>query len=205
MIKVLDEDPAVVTVLYSFCSITAPIPGAAMGGYIADLYGGYKGKNVLTAIKICAGFGVLAFIFAFPIGFLNRSLYIMPLLWALLFFGAALIPTATGIVINSVTREHQATSSSLSQLIFNLAGYFSAPVVSAAVMDMFDDEVIGMTWGFRVCLWWSGLAIIFIIFTWIAASHKFSHYEKFYDEHDSAGGHKSPFEYDENELSMPEF
>lgn len=114
LIKVLDEDPGLVTILYSLCSITAPIPGAAMGGYIADHNGGYKGKNVLTAIKICAGFGTLAFIFAFPIGFLNSIVYIMPLLWSLLFFGAALIPTATGIVINSVSREYQAASSSLS-------------------------------------------------------------------------------------------
>jgi len=59
----------------------------------------------------------------------------MPLLWSLLFFGAALIPTATGVVVNSVSREHQAASSSMSQLIFNLGGYFLAPVLSAAVMD----------------------------------------------------------------------
>ena len=37
LIKVLDEDPGVVTVVYSLCSITAPIPGAATGGYLADL------------------------------------------------------------------------------------------------------------------------------------------------------------------------
>jgi hypothetical protein len=35
-IKVLDEDPGLVTIVYSLCSITAPIPGAAMGGYLAD-------------------------------------------------------------------------------------------------------------------------------------------------------------------------
>jgi len=35
-IKVLDADPGLVTVAYSLVSITAPIPGAAMGGYLAD-------------------------------------------------------------------------------------------------------------------------------------------------------------------------
>ncbi len=69
---------------------------------------------MLTAIKLCAGFGTLAFIFAAPIGFLNSLIYIMPLLWSLLFFGAALIPTATGVVVNSVGREYQAASSSMS-------------------------------------------------------------------------------------------
>lgn len=77
-----------------------------MGGYLSDRNGGYKGKNVLTAIKLCAGFGTLAFCFAAPIGFLDRIYQIMPLLWCLLFFGAALIPTATGVVVNSVSREH---------------------------------------------------------------------------------------------------
>ena len=37
LIKVLDEDPTLVTIVYSLCSITAPIPGAAMGGYLADV------------------------------------------------------------------------------------------------------------------------------------------------------------------------
>jgi len=61
---------------------------------------------VLTAIKLCIAFGTCAFIFSVPIGFLSNFYYIMPLLWSLLFFGAALIPTATGVVVNSVSREH---------------------------------------------------------------------------------------------------
>ncbi len=61
---------------------------------------------MLTAIKLCTAFGTCAFIFAAPIGFLSNLYYIMPLLWSLLFFGAALIPTATGVVVNSVSREH---------------------------------------------------------------------------------------------------
>jgi len=92
--------------MFSICSISAPIPGAGMGGYLSDKNGGYKGRNVLSAIRLCILFGSLAFIFAFPIGFLNSLVYIMPLLWCVLFFGAALVPIATGIIINSVSREH---------------------------------------------------------------------------------------------------
>jgi len=113
LIKVLDLEPTKVFLSYSLCSITAPIPGAAIGGYLADKNGGYKGRNVVTAIKICTAFGIAAFIFATPLGFLNSLVYIIPLLWCLLFFGAALVPTATGIIVNSVSREYQATSSSM--------------------------------------------------------------------------------------------
>lgn len=155
----------------------------------------------MTAIKLCAVFGVCAFIFAAPIGFMSNLVYITPLIWALLFFGAALIPTATGIIVNSVSREHQAASSSFSQLIFNIGGYFASPIVFAFVMDQFDDEVVGMTWGFRVNLWWSLFGILNMIAAWIAAARKFKHYERFHDDHD---GHKSPFDYDDYELTMPE-
>lgn len=134
---------------------------------------------MLTAIKLCTGFGALAFIFAAPIGFLNSLNYIMPLLWSLLFAGAALIPTATGVVVNSVGREYQAASSSLSQLIFNLGGYFCAPVISAAVMDSFKDELVGMIWGFRVCLWWSFFGIFFMGLAWFFAARKFENYSEF--------------------------
>jgi Kef-type K+ transport system membrane component KefB len=127
-------------------------------------------------------FGAQAFIFAIPIGFMNSLVYIMPLMWCLLFFGAALIPTATGVVVNSVSRENQAASSSISQLIFNLGGFFSAPVISAAVMEQFDDDVVGMTWGFRVCLWWSVFAVFFLGISWIVAARKFENYSQFHDE-----------------------
>ena len=36
LIKVLDNDPNLVSVVFSLCSITAPIPGAATGGILAD-------------------------------------------------------------------------------------------------------------------------------------------------------------------------
>lgn len=36
LIKVLDADPGIVTIIYSFCSITAPVLGVATGGYFSD-------------------------------------------------------------------------------------------------------------------------------------------------------------------------
>lgn len=211
LIKVLKQDPKLVSFLFALCSITAPIPGAALGGYLTDknvlylysknLQGGYKGKNVINAIKICLGFGTLAYFFAAPIGFLNNMLLIMPLLWCLLFFGAALVPIATGVVINSVSREHQVTSSAMSQLIFNLGGFFSAPIISALVMEQFKDEIEGMVWGFRVCLWWSLFGVFYMTLSWIAAVIKFKNYQLFYNEKEKG---KAPFDFEEQEFTVPE-
>jgi len=61
-------------------------------------------------------------------------------------------------------------------LIFNLGGYFASPICSAAVMDSFSDELEGMIWGFRLCLWWSIFGILFILIAWIAAAKKFKNY-----------------------------
>jgi hypothetical protein len=40
-----------------------------------------------------------------------------------------------------------------------------------------------------------------MILAWICAASKFENYTKFHDEGD---GHKSPFDYEEHELTMPE-
>jgi len=51
-------------------------------------------------------------------------------------------------------------------------------------MEQFPDEMEGMIWGFRVCLWWSVFAIIFLAGAWIAAVRKFKDYKEFDDEND---------------------
>jgi len=102
MVYVLKCDKKVVMLSFTICCITGPIFGVSIGSYLSDKYGGFKGKNIVNAIKLCAAFGLMAFIFAFPIGFLGNLIYVLPLLWCLLAAGATIIPTATGIIVNSV-------------------------------------------------------------------------------------------------------
>ena len=62
-------------------------------------------------------------------------------------------------------------------------------------MDSFEDELEGMIWGFRVCLWWSVFSIFFIILAWFFAARKYGpNYTQFHDEQVEG---KGPFEYDE--------
>lgn len=104
LIDILENDPIKVFIIFSSVSVTAPLAGVLMGGSFADQYGGYRGKNTLKALKLCFAFGVVAFVFAFPIGFLYEIIYITVLLWTFLFFGAAIIPVGTGIMVSSVRR-----------------------------------------------------------------------------------------------------
>jgi hypothetical protein len=81
-----------------------------------------------------------------------------------------------------------------------LGGYFSAPIITAIVMEQYLDEIIGLIWGFRVCLWWSLFGVFYLTLAWIAAHSKFKNYVPFVNEKDD----KSPFEYEEKELTIPE-
>jgi len=69
-----------VLIAFSFTCITAPLLGVIVGGYMADVMGGYKGDNIIIAIKLCVVFAILAVIFSVPIGYVNSLYYIAPLL-----------------------------------------------------------------------------------------------------------------------------
>jgi sugar phosphate permease len=104
LIDILGNNPIKVVIIFSAVSITAPLAGVIVGGTFADRYGGYKGKNTVKAIKLCCAFGIVAFVFAFPLGFLTDIIYITVLLWTFLFFGAAIVPVGTGIMVSSVRK-----------------------------------------------------------------------------------------------------
>ena len=167
LIEIIGANPLIVVSVFSFTTITAPLSGIIIGGTLSDSYGGYKGKNTYKAIQMCVAFGLIAFIFAFPLGFIFSFIYISILLWAFLFFGAAIVPIATGIMISTIKNEDQATSNSLSQLIFNLGGYFLSPFLTGFIMDCFNDEKQGFIWGMRVGFWWVFFSVFFLIFAWV--------------------------------------
>ena len=178
LIEILDIEPLLVNIIFSGISITAPLFGVLVGGAISDIYGGYKGKNVIRAIKMIIAFGLVSFVFAFPMGFLFQIIYLSVLLWTFLFFGAAIIPIGTGIMISAVPKYCQATSSSISQLIFNLFGYFFSPMITGFIMDRFIDKRKGFIWGMRVVFWWVIFCLIFFISSYFVAIKNYEIYEK---------------------------
>ena len=178
LIEILEGEPLLVNTIFSIISVTAPLFGVILGGTFSDKYGGYKGENAIKAIKICIAFGLISFVFAFPMGFLFQMIYLCILLWTFLFFGAAIIPIGTGIMISSVQKDCQATSSSISQLIFNLLGYFFSPMLTGYIMDRFIDKKQGFIWGMRVVFWWVIFSLIFFISSYIIAIHKYEKQKK---------------------------
>ena len=88
----------------------------------------------------------MACLFSILIRMFDKALYVVSSLWFFLFFGAALISACTGVIVNSVPKSLQSSSSSFSQLIFDPGGYFLAPITSAYFMEFFDDKVRGLAW-----------------------------------------------------------
>jgi len=172
LIEILNVEPIVVNVIFAIISITAPLSGVLFGGTLSDKYGGYKGKYETKALQMCTAFGILAFFFGLPMGFMFQITYLSILLWTFLFFGAAIIPIGTGVMISCVPKDCQATSSSISQLVFNLLGYFSSPMVTGFIMDRFEDEKEGFIWGMRLVFFWVIFALFFIWVSYIVSYRK---------------------------------
>lgn len=184
MLQVLKANNVEVIVAFSIICSTAPMCGVMFGSSLSDHMGGYKEKYRLNAIQLTLVFSVLAAVFAVPIGFVGNFKYVIPLLWMMMFFGGALYPIATGINISTQSRENQSAASSVSQLVFNMGAYF-APTLSAAVMDLFKDPIVGLRWGIRFIFSASVLGLLFLIAAWVVCYKKHKVYEE--EERDEVG------------------
>ena len=148
IIDVLKEDSSNAMIAYSFLTITAPFLGVFAGGYFSDRLGGYKGKQVLTALKFCVFFSLISATIGLMSSFVSTLKLWGPFVWLQIFFGACLIPPGSGVVVNSVGREYQTSASGFAQLVYNILGYFMSPLFSALIMDSFDNRLEGMVWGY---------------------------------------------------------
>jgi len=96
---VLHENPKKVFLTFSIISITGPTLGVVFGGIIAQLMGGYDNPRTLKLMILLSMLGSGA---ACPVPFLNSFWMCSLLIWLLLFFGGAMVPALTGIMLNSV-------------------------------------------------------------------------------------------------------
>lgn len=88
--------------------------------------------------------GLLGCSFATPITFVENIYEVVALLWLVLFFGAAVLPACSGIIVSIVPRHSRPVSSSLSLVIFNLFGYFLSLVLSGLLMQVKYAVMIGI-------------------------------------------------------------
>lgn len=88
--------------------------------------GGYESE---VAIKLCLFNCGMACLVGAPIPFLNIFWLVCVLIWALLFFGGALVPPLTGIMLSSVPNHMRPFANSNTTLLYNLIGFLPAPSI----------------------------------------------------------------------------
>lgn len=140
---------------------TGPTLGVIFGGRLIDSYGGYKGLHQrVKTLKVCLLMGLFACFCAAPITFTESFALNVVLLWAVLFFGGAVLPACSGMILSTVPSRHRPASSAFSIVVFNLLGYCLSLVLSGAL------RIIPGYWGgvmnrcpdarCRVCLCFAG-------------------------------------------------
>ena len=172
MVTVLKAEQAIVTVMFSLCAVTGPVAGLIFGGTFIDYIGGYRdsARALCNALGVCVLFGICAVIFSIFAATIKVFAVCITCIWFILFFGGALLPTATGISVSSVPPHTRPLASACAMLFYNLIGYGMAPVVCGMVAEAYNLRV-----GFRFVLLSSILALAFVILAWFTALLGFHH------------------------------
>jgi hypothetical protein len=109
----LGIDPTVVLWSFAFTSVTAPVIGVFLGGWVIDQQGGYK-DEVYPTLRTCLYFAIGAAASAVPAAQSTDFKVVMGALWLILFFGGCIISPATGVCINAVHADLRSFSSAMS-------------------------------------------------------------------------------------------
>ena len=76
---------------------------------------------------------------AVPMPFFDNVMAFSFALFGLLFFGGALVPTITGIMLNSVPEHLRTSANSVAQVCYNSLGYLPAPIFYGFVAKLVGD------------------------------------------------------------------
>lgn len=154
-INVLHFGREEVNIAYAVVSITGPTSGCGFGGYILSKRGGYDSPKAVYLVFIFSIIGIGSALF---IPFMDGFFQCATALWLVLFFGGAMMPGLTGIMMASVPPYLRAFGNSTGEIIKNTFGYLPAPFVYGWFNAMFDDERAGI----KVIMFWGLWAPIFL-------------------------------------------
>lgn len=121
---------------YSLTTFTAPFIGVAAGGISFHYLGGYTAPKSLLLLTVVA---LVSIAMALPIPFLAHKWTVYILLWWLLFCGAFMLPTITGMMLNSVHEDNRATANAIAVLLYNITGYLPAPWIYGKISTLGID------------------------------------------------------------------
>ena len=103
MITEMHVGKETVFTIFAIVSITGPMFGIVVGGQVTTWLGGYGSINNMYSTLLMS---IITLAAALPIGFLRpeNSKLVVALLWILLFGGGYMLPSITGILLNTVDK-----------------------------------------------------------------------------------------------------
>jgi len=107
--------------------------GVILGGIFFSSLGGYNSPKSFKAILMLSAIGCF---FSVPCPFISVKLTLYALIWLTLFVGAFILPTITGIMLNSVDTARKTTANSIATLSYNLFGFLPAPCIYGYVSTL---------------------------------------------------------------------
>ena len=135
VLKVQDTKDVLLT--FSLICITSPTLGLLLGGWACSFIGGYESKH---SILLCFLFAFCAAPFSILVPYANTLLTFSIFLWLVLFFGAAIFPTLTGIILSSLPPELRGLGNSINNFFGNLFGYLPAPYVYGLINFLYKSK-----------------------------------------------------------------
>ena len=144
---------------FSFTCLSAPFLGIVTGGICFASVGGYNSDK---AFPLLIFVGTLAGASAIPAPFLHNKYAMYLLQWCLFYFGAFLLPTMTGIMLNSVDVQRRTTANSLATLSYNMFGYLPAPFIYGWISSQGND-IIAASRRAMACLMFASIATFILL------------------------------------------
>ena len=122
---------------FSIICFTSPTLGVLVAGYsVSKLKNGYNNIKVFNFCFICS---ILTFISGFISALVSKISLFIIFMWLAFFFGGAIIPILTGIIITSLPQHLRASGNSLQLFFGTLLGYLPAPYIYGVLEDYFED------------------------------------------------------------------
>lgn len=146
-----------VLVAFTIVAATGPVLGLLIGGFVVSSMGGYitrTGQFKTTRFALVVG--VIATVCGGIAGMTYNFYVCVACIWLTLFFGGAIVPAASGIVIEVVKPEQRVNSSAFAQVAFNVCGY----ALGAYLPGMLMTSVGDIRTGIRAILGWSIFGVL---------------------------------------------
>jgi MFS family permease len=167
MTVTMDASFSLVLGSFTAISATAPVLGLLLGGWLVDRQGGYHGREgrARTA-QLCTYFGLAAAVMNVILVFVRSISGTMVCVWLVLFWGGAMLPGSTGLLLSSVPQNLRAFSAAMSMFVYNIGGYGAGEIFPGICMQLAKgrgyNQKATMQIGLDVVFLWSLFGVLWM-------------------------------------------